>query len=263
MSQVAANDGSLLNSEYLIDSIDGHLGLILESWGPSDRNADYNLAIELLIHRLILAGYKNVGINVISRDLIAAFPAFADRSIAIGEEERISLTHGDPTDIRLEIGRKQAALKVDPNVPGGNRTKRILLYRDDIESAVWRDIAEGNRRDGDANIEIAEIPPSGNMAPTEHVRFTSAFKRNSRVRAWVFAAAEGNCDLCGREAPFIDTTGQPFLEVHHVIPLSQDGADTIWNTVAVCPNCHRELHFGEHKTNKQDFLFHRHPRLKK
>ena len=38
--------------------------------------------------------------------------------------------------------------------------------------------------------------------------------------------------------------GTPYLEVHHKIPLAKDGEDTIENAEALCPNCHREKHFG-------------------
>ncbi len=37
--------------------------------------------------------------------------------------------------------------------------------------------------------------------------------------------------------------GSP-LEVHHVIRPADGGSDTINNSVALCHNCHRELHFG-------------------
>lgn len=36
----------------------------------------------------------------------------------------------------------------------------------------------------------------------------------------------------------------PYLEIHHVKTLATGGADTVDNTVAICPNCHRELHHG-------------------
>ena len=36
----------------------------------------------------------------------------------------------------------------------------------------------------------------------------------------------------------------PFLEAHHIKQLAKGGLDTISNAVAVCPNCHRELHYG-------------------
>ena len=57
--------------------------------------------------------------------------------------------------------------------------------------------------------------------------------------------AKGYCEKCGCKAPFIrKSDNTPYLEVHHTIPLSEGGADNLDNTIALCPNCHRELHFG-------------------
>ena len=39
--------------------------------------------------------------------------------------------------------------------------------------------------------------------------------------------------------------GLPFLEVHHLRQLADRGSDTVSNAVALCPNCHREAHYGE------------------
>ncbi|WP_147195697.1 HNH endonuclease [Rummeliibacillus stabekisii] len=36
----------------------------------------------------------------------------------------------------------------------------------------------------------------------------------------------------------------PNLEVHHIKRLADGEEDTVENAIAVCPNCHRELHFG-------------------
>lgn len=38
--------------------------------------------------------------------------------------------------------------------------------------------------------------------------------------------------------------GEPYLEVHHVLRLADDGPDDIFHVAAVCPNCHREAHHG-------------------
>ncbi len=57
--------------------------------------------------------------------------------------------------------------------------------------------------------------------------------------------ANGICEKCKQKAPFIrkkDNT--PYLEVHHKQQLSEGGDDSVENAIAVCPNCHRELHFG-------------------
>jgi len=68
------------------------------------------------------------------------------------------------------------------------------------------------------------------------------FIRNSYVAELAKRLANGKCELCGEEAPFTDSQGNHYLEVHHIIWLSQGGADTISNTVALCPNCHRKMH---------------------
>ena len=54
--------------------------------------------------------------------------------------------------------------------------------------------------------------------------------------------ANGKCDLCEGEAPFLDSKGMPYLETHHIVWLAKGGDDTISNTVALCPNCHRKMH---------------------
>lgn len=53
--------------------------------------------------------------------------------------------------------------------------------------------------------------------------------------------ANGKCDLCGENAPFVAKDG-PYLESHHVITIADGGPDVIYNTVALCPNCHRKVH---------------------
>jgi predicted HNH restriction endonuclease len=74
----------------------------------------------------------------------------------------------------------------------------------------------------------------------------AGFKRNPDVMAEVLLRANGICEKCNKNAPFIrkkDNT--PYLEVHHKIMLSDGGKDSVKNAIAICPNCHRELHFGE------------------
>ena len=68
------------------------------------------------------------------------------------------------------------------------------------------------------------------------------YSRDSRVAEYAQRKANGICQLCGKPAPFNDRYGEPFLETHHIIPLAEDGPDSIENVVALCPNCHRKMH---------------------
>jgi len=54
---------------------------------------------------------------------------------------------------------------------------------------------------------------------------TTVFVRDPEVRAFVLSAANGRCEWCQADAPFSDASGQPFLELHHVVPLSEGGPD--------------------------------------
>lgn len=74
-------------------------------------------------------------------------------------------------------------------------------------------------------------------------------ERNQYIAEFTKERAKGICDLCGEEAPFKDKSGKPYLESHHVITLADNGPDAIYNTVAICPNCHRKIHV---LNNKED-----------
>lgn len=74
------------------------------------------------------------------------------------------------------------------------------------------------------------------------------YSRNLYIVAYALNRAKGICELCKKEAPFIKEDGSPYLEVHHIIPLSENGSDSLENVIAICPNCHRELHFGNNRT---------------
>lgn len=71
---------------------------------------------------------------------------------------------------------------------------------------------------------------------------TTTYMRDRYVSEYAKQRANGVCQLCNLPAPFIDRDGKPYLESHHIIWLSDGGEDSISNTVALCPNCHRKMH---------------------
>ena len=71
---------------------------------------------------------------------------------------------------------------------------------------------------------------------------TITYIRDQYVAEYAKRNAHGSCQLCQEPAPFVDLNGNPYLETHHIEWLSKGGTDTIDNTVALCPNCHRRMH---------------------
>jgi 5-methylcytosine-specific restriction protein A len=103
--------------------------------------------------------------------------------------------------------------------------------------------------------------PKGIERPEQTQSSGKSFVRDPSVRAWVRQQANGRCEGCGEPAPF-EKDGKPFLEVHHVKHLAQEGSDRPSNAVALCPNCHRRCH---HSSDRDEFtasLFQKVDRLK-
>ncbi|MFJ2714905.1 HNH endonuclease [Pseudomonas sp. NPDC087346] len=91
--------------------------------------------------------------------------------------------------------------------------------------------------------------PKGIKNPVQIESTRKTYFRDPELKGWVRQQANGKCEGCGNPAPF-EKDGKPFLEVHHVKHLSQDGSDTPSNVVALCPNCHQRCH---HSSDKAEF----------
>lgn len=259
MNKVVSIENNELDSTYLVDSISGVTGLILESWGPKDRNPDYGKAFEAIIARLKAKKINQIQVYAISRNLIKAYPNIDDRVIKVNSTKFIDINVGTPEEVRKQIGKEVGNLK-EPSAKsqkGGNRYKRILVSHPQMTIQDWHDTALGKFQPTADEVELDSLvnelihssfsEPSGSEKPKSIERASVTYERDPKVKAWVLLRANGYCENCGNEAPFTNVNGKPYLEVHHVEPLSQGGADTTNNTVALCPNCHRAFHFSAEK----------------
>ena len=81
--------------------------------------------------------------------------------------------------------------------------------------------------------------------PSSGYAITSRYNRNPDVVAEVLYQARGTCAGCNKPAPFERKDGSPYLEVHHIVFLANGGDDTVENSEALCPNCHKQRHYGK------------------
>lgn len=70
------------------------------------------------------------------------------------------------------------------------------------------------------------------------------FPRSLKIKIRALQQADGICQLCHNEGPFLDDQGETFLEIHHIRPLGEGGKDCLSNVIALCPNCHRAAHLS-------------------
>lgn len=106
--------------------------------------------------------------------------------------------------------------------------------------------------------------PAGNRHPRRVELLGSfGFERDAQIAARVMQLAANTCELCGSAAPFRTAKGIGYLEVHHVRRLADLGSDTMDNAVAICPNCHRAIHYAENSTLLSERLYQSVPRLRR
>lgn len=158
--------------------------------------------------------------------------------VPIGEITKLS-----DTDLALALEKSETQFA--EIMPVTTSIKPTICYTDEElteESEKLRQLI-GNRT------------PEGQSNPSKRSSTRDVFARDAAVVAYVLEKSDGMCECCGNKAPFYKENGVPFLEVHHVRHLSDDGKDKITNAVAVCPNCHRELHHGVNKKSLADALY--------
>jgi len=99
-----------------------------------------------------------------------------------------------------------------------------------------------------------EEPEQPSPQPKPKTITTNAYKRDPAIAAEAKRRAKGICQLCGKPAPFTTKKNEPYLETHHIIWLSEGGEDTVKNTAALCPNCHRRVHILKDPEDQKDLL---------
>ncbi|MDF1680471.1 HNH endonuclease signature motif containing protein [Ponticaulis sp.] len=139
--------------------------------------------------------------------------------------------------------------RTDYHVPGAKPAKVNLR---ELDTELWT-LAEYNVSTGANKLVRGTLssPYIDQFSIDQHEKgagkrtstMVSSFVRSPEVRRQVLNRAKGHCEYCNKRG-FDTPSGSVYLETHHVIPLSEQGADTVSNVVALCPDDHRRAHFG-------------------
>ncbi len=119
--------------------------------------------------------------------------------------------------------------------------RRYWILSNAVDLSVGR--SKGNHQ-ADQNDAIDDL---GTDHPDKQAYSGVRYVRDPAIRAAVMVRAGGVCEYCNAPG-FVCANGQPYLESHHIIALAKDGEDRMTNVIALCPNDHREAHFGKRRT---------------
>lgn len=97
----------------------------------------------------------------------------------------------------------------------------------------------------------APLPDTPKAPPKRRNVVSSLYQRDPVVAAAALRAAQHHCEADCTTEPFIaNATGLPYVEAHHLVPLSQQGGfpkaslDVPANVVALCAACHAKIHLA-------------------
>ncbi len=130
----------------------------------------------------------------------------------------------------------------DDRTPHTNAVAEVLWTWPGVVN-ILADRGGGGDSDGQIDDSFDDIGlPDQALGRDEGIRTVtqrSGFRRDSRVRLKVLKRAQGKCERAGCSAA---RAFSGFLDVHHILGVWS--SDRVWSCVALCPNCHREAHFG-------------------
>lgn len=135
----------------------------------------------------------------------------------------------------------------------GNQRQLIVFQLVPVETAALMESADGGSEEGSLP-EPKTLAEARSLAITaansadgkvEHSAIRTLYRRSKAVKDYVLMRANGICESCKRPAPFVRLDGSPYLEPHHTTRVSDGGPDHPRHVAAVCPACHREIHYGQ------------------
>jgi hypothetical protein len=166
-----------------------------------------------------------------------------------------SMRHGAGRDPEPRMGRDFIHwAEIGDSIGIGNIGDQIYAWKATANDQPLSDIASKIASTADEG-DLLERARKAKGKPPKQTQTVIDFKRNVAVVAGAIARADGACEMPGCSTKlFQKEDGNNFLEVHHIVPLGEGGDDTLVNAAALCPMCHRELHYGAKKLAKRSVL---------
>jgi len=151
---------------------------------------------------------------------------YGDKSSIIEAFQRMIKTYDYPSTLKMEFLSNQYRFCA-------NGDHMIVIFCESSNNNYSQDLSDNDLRN-----KAIQHSSSGQLRS----QTTTAYVRDRYVSEYAKQRANGICQLCDKPAPFNDYDGKPYLETHHIVWLSKGGEDSIENTIALCPNCHKKMH---------------------
>jgi 5-methylcytosine-specific restriction protein A len=151
------------------------------------------------------------------------FVKYLGQMMCTGFQERLG-PDVDGNERKVIVFELAPLAEFDENVLAADKLAEDRMWQQSLSSLRERAIA------------------SSTAATSPRERKAYVRNRSRAIRVYVLKRADGVCEGCGVDAPFLTGSGRPYLESHHIRSISDAGPDDPLWVGALCPNCHRRAH---------------------
>lgn len=162
-----------------------------------------------------------------------------DMSYMVGYRGEYEYENHDWVPLEDENGDFRDAILFEL-VPIGGRTVNIQR---DLETKSVKELYADACVAAPQEVSSDQLESCGSKGTSR--KSGTQYNRSEVVKEFARQSADGVCQGCGEMAPFESKNGRPFLEIHHLRMLGDEGVDHPDNVIALCPNCHRRVHEGK------------------
>lgn len=113
-----------------------------------------------------------------------------------------------------------------------NTIKKLRAIKEEEEVLLDQDISP----------KLSAIDSKSNVGVKKRV--AKIRSRNKKLVENLKKLYKGHCQISGTSYTFRKKNGQWYSEVHHLIPLGEDGSDSYANAIVVSPLIHKMLHYA-------------------
>lgn len=216
--------------------------------GPEQDLAEGFFGDELNRHRGSIRDIRDAGVD----------PEFVFRKFPTGEAIPLTVSYKTGKSNELRYYLRKDTFKPNPGENWGIFEKDGEIWLCHFSEKLKMQIQNGVFQNLDRNTLLE--PESDNYQeianenqPQQNQKLLKSWRRDPTIAAEAMEKAKYQCELFPEWPTFVSrTTGKPFMEAHHLIPMKQQtefanfqNLDVVENICVLNPLAHRMLHHGE------------------
>lgn len=202
---------------------------------------------------LFISYFKDIHIGSVQLNKPAASKKFILFNTKNVIELNVNFPKENKPELRLYLSKK-AGFKPAPGDVIFFYVANNAMHIGNLPENIWRDLV-GHKYRIDEDDEVFQNAIEFEDVPDQVSKITKGFPRDPRLAQTAINLAKYECENKRDHWLFKSRrTNHNFVEAHHLFPVAATKLlgrklDIVENIFALCPGCHRAIHYGDNKSS--------------